>query len=493
MSAFILCSALSLYGQPLPDIFAGSDDIGPVKIAGSSIYHPEAQSYTLSGSGTNMWFEKDEFFMTWRKISGDFTIRADASFRSKGVDPHRKYGLIVRSGLANDDAYADVAVHGDGLTSLQYRRSKGDSTRELRSTITAPDVIQLSRENNVYRMSVARFGDLFSSEEIELELGAEVYVGLFICAHNPDVLETAEFRNVRIIIPPGKDYIPYQEYLGSNLEILDISSGHRKILHRSNESLQAPNWMLDGKHLIYNHNGLLYSFDLATNTPIELNTDFANRNNNDHVLSFDGSMLGISHHSADHNGESMIYTLPASGGIPKLITPLGPSYLHGWSPDGKYLTYTGGRNGDYDIYIIPSEGGEEIRLTNTKGLDDGSEYTPDGKYIYFNSLRSGTMQIWRMKADGSDQEQVTDDNLNNWFPHISPDGQWIVFLSYNQDVAPGDHPFYKHVYLRLMPYSGGSPKTIAYLFGGQGTINVPSWSPDSKQIAFVSNSNLPLE
>lgn len=493
MPAFLLCATLSLYGQPLPDIFTDNGDIGAVKIAGSSIYDSGEQSYTLSGSGTNMWFEKDEFFMTWRKISVDFTIRADAHFIGEGVDPHRKLGLIVRTGLDSDDAYADVAVHGDGLTSLQYRRSKGDSTKEVRSTITAPDVLQLTREGNTYRMSVARFGDLFASEEIELDLGEEVYVGLFICAHNPDVSETAVFRNVRIVIPPGPDHTPYQDYLGSNLEIMDVHSGHRKILHRSPESLQAPNWTLDGKYLIYNHNGLLYNFNLATNTPVVLNTDFANRNNNDHVLSFDGSMLGISHHSADHDGESIIYTLPANGGIPKLITPLGPSYLHGWSPDGKYLTYTARRDGDYDIYIIPSDGGDEIRLTNTKGLDDGSEYTPDGKYIYFNSVRSGTMQIWRMKADGSDQEQITDDGLNNWFPHISPDGQWIVFLSYNQDVAPGDHPFYKHVYLRMMPISGDSPKVIAYLFGGQGTINVPSWSPDSKRIAFVSNSDLPLE
>ncbi len=493
MPAFFLCTTLSLYGQSLPNLFTGKGDIGAVKITGNSIYNSGEQTYTLSGSGTNMWFEKDEFFMTWRKISGDFTIRADVHFTSEGVDPHRKFGLIVRSGLAGDDAYADVAVHGDGLTALQYRRSKGDSTREVRSTITAPDVLQLSREGDIYRMSVARFGDLFASEEIELDLGDSVYVGLFVCAHNPDVSETAVFRNVRIVIPPGPDHTPYQDYLGSNLEIMDVHSGHRKILYRSPESLQAPNWTLDGKHLIYNHNGLLYNFNLATNTPSELNTDFANRNNNDHVLSFDGNMLGISHHSADHDGESIIYTLPAKGGVPKLITPQGPSYLHGWSPDGKYLTYTARRDGDYDIYIIPSDGGEEIRLTNMKGLDDGSEYTPDGKYIYFNSVRSGTMQIWRMKADGSNQEQVTDDGLNNWFPHISPDGQWIVFLSYNQDVAPGDHPFYKHVYLRLMPISGDSAKVIAYLFGGQGTINVPSWSPDSKRIAFVSNSDLPLE
>jgi Tol biopolymer transport system component len=163
--------------------------------------------------------------------------------------------------------------------------------------------------------------------------------------------------------------------------------------------------------------------------------------------------------------------------------------LHGWSPDGKYLTYTGQRNDEFDIYKIPSGGGEEIRLTTTPGLDDGSEFSPDGKYIYFNSVRSGSMQLWRMNSDGTHPAQLTSDEYNNWFPHVSPDGKWIVFLSFMKEVKPDDHPFYKHVYIRMMPVNGGQPKVIAYLYGGQGSINTPSWSPDSKKIAFVSNSD----
>ena len=135
-------------------------------------------------------------------------------------------------------------------------------------------------------------------------------------------------------------------------------------------------------------------------------------------------------------------------------------------------------------------GGAETNLTNTKGLDDGPEFTPDGRYIYFNSTRSGTMQVWRMKPDGSEQEQVTNDEFNNWFPHISPDGKWIVFLSFLKDVNPSDHPFYKHVYIRLMPANAVRPRVIAYLYGWQGTINVPSWSPEGKRIAFVSNTDV---
>ncbi|GIV60373.1 MAG: hypothetical protein KatS3mg043_1462 [Rhodothermaceae bacterium] len=219
-----------------------------------------------------------------------------------------------------------------------------------------------------------------------------------------------------------------------------------------------------------------------------IDTGFATANNNDHVLSFDGRMLGISHHSDAHDGQSIVYTVPVEGGTPVQVTPTGPSYLHGWSPDGRYLVYTALRGGDYDVYRIPAGGGEEVRLTDTPGLDDGPEYSPDGQYIYFNSVRSGTMQLWRMRPDGSRPEQLTDDGFNNWFPHVSPDGRWVVFLSYGPEVAPDDHPFYKEVYLRMIPAGGGVPRVVAYVYGGQGTINVPSWSPDSRKVAFVSNT-----
>ena len=236
----------------------------------------------------------------------------------------------------------------------------------------------------------------------------------------------------------------------------------------------------------------MYSLNLLTSEVNEINTGFAVNNNNDHVLSFDGKLLGISDHSENPDNQSLIYALPAEGGTPEPITSEAPSYLHGFSPDGEYLVYTAGRNNaeHLDIYKISRFSGEEIRLTDAPGLDDGSEYSPDGRYIYFNSSRTGTMQIWRMKPDGSNQEQMTFDEYNDWFPHVSPDGKWLAFISYKSDIRADDHPFYKQVYIRLMHAGGGEPEVIAYLYGGQGSMNVHSWSPDGRKIAFVSNTKI---
>lgn len=469
--------------------FADQSDVGNPLRAGRGTYNVNNDEFSIEGAGANIWANHDEFHFVWRRLKGNFIVTTKAAFAGAGVDPHRKTGWMVRSDLAADSPHGSAVLHGDGLTSLQFRKTKGAPTEEIRSKVSAADVLQLERKGNTYRMSVARFGDVFTTDEVSLDLGDEVYVGLFVCSHNKDVTERAVFNNVRITIPAKDDFVPYRDYIGSNLEVMDVATGKRKIVHTAPDSVQAPNWTTDGKALIFNRNGRLYRFDLAKKTPAVIDTGFAVNNNNDHVLSFDGKMLAISHHSKDDGNASIIYTLPVNGGTPHRVTAKGPSYLHGWSPDGKYLVYTGGRNDEYDIYKISASGGEETNLTNSKGLDDGPEFTPDGRYIYFNSTRSGTMQIWRMKPDGSNPEQITNDEYNNWFPHISPDGRWIVFLSFLKDVNPNDHPFYKHVYIRLMTVDTMKPKVIAYVYGGQGTINVPSWSPDGKRIAFVSNTS----
>jgi Tol biopolymer transport system component len=471
-------------------IFDSSSDVGEILHPGNMSYDATTGEYVVSGSGDNIWFAKDDFYFVWKKMKGDFLLQARGHLLGKGSAEHRKFGWMVRSSLDSSAPMVAAAIHGDGLTSLQFRAQAHGSVVEERFTISAPDVIQLERKGDRYIMSVAHFGEPFVTQQVvQSAPGNEVYVGLFICSHDKDLIEKASFDNVRIIVPAKDNFVPYRDYIGSNVETMDVFTGRREVRYTSPESLQAPNWTPDGKGLVYNCGGLMYRINLKDPVPEKIPTGAVTSNNNDHVLSFSGKMLGLSAASTDGKYNSVIYTVATGGGIPTQITPMGPSYLHGWSPDGRWLTFTGQRNGEFDIYRIPSAGGSEIRLTASPGLDDGPEYSPDGTYIYFNSVRSGSMQLWRMRPDGSSPEQITRDEYNNWFAHISPDGKWIVFLSFMKDIRPDDHPFYKQVYLRMLPVQGGTPRIIAYLYGGQGSINTPSWSPDSRKIAFISNTD----
>jgi Tol biopolymer transport system component len=273
----------------------------------------------------------------------------------------------------------------------------------------------------------------------------------------------------------------------SILETLDVDTGQRTVLREFSGTIEAPNWTPDGKCLIYNSEGRIFRYEIAKDEVREIYTGIAVECNNDHILSADGSRLAVSHRTIE-DGLSRVYILPISGGEPVLITPMAPSFLHGWSPDGGTLAYTGERNGQWDIYSIPFTGGWETRLTDNPGLDDGPEYSPDGKYIWFNSTRSGLMQVWRMDADGYHQTQITFDESNNWFPHLSPDGKLAAYISYRKgDVEPDQHPPNRNVELRLIPASGEKRfRVIAELYGGQGTMNVNSWAPDSRTISFVS-------
>lgn len=274
----------------------------------------------------------------------------------------------------------------------------------------------------------------------------------------------------------------------SILEIYDLKSGQRTVVHREEGRFEAPNWTPDGRSLLINRQGRLYRVPVKGGAPELIETGEIRQLNNDHGISPDGRMLAISHNNREYSPRenSMIYVAPLTGGTPRLVTPKAPSYWHGWSPDGRLLAYTAKRDGDYNIFTIPVEGGAERQLTTAPGLDDGPDYSPDGRFIYFNSVRSGRMQIWRMNADGSAQTQLTNDELNNWFPHPSPDGRKIVFLSYLEPIDPATHPANKSVALRLLDPRTGRVRELTRLFGGQGTINVPSWSPDSRRFAFVS-------
>ena len=502
---FCLISSLSIAQTAPLGIFQNHADIGNPKLAGSSHYDPETQTYSIRGGGYNIWFNRDEFQYLYNKIKGDFILTANFQFIGEKGNAHRKIGWMIRESVDEASAGISAAVHGDGLTVLHWRAIKGAFMRDPQDEIfyakRAPQVIQLERQGKKITMRVANWGEPLQevgSREMP-EMPDEVLAGLYITSHDPDVVEEARVWNVRIDKPVPSNYHPnpqIQKTLSSNqgivgcrLETMSIADGRRKVIMESTGRFEAPNWMPDGKKLLFNEKGALFTIPAEGGTAEKLNTGDVKGINNDHGISFDNKMLAIS--AAGAKGGSVIYVLPLSGGTPRQITSETPSYWHGWAPNNKEVVFVGQRNGSkvYNLYAANINTQVEKALTtNTSGHVDGPEYSPDGKFIYYNANPTGTMQLWRMKPDGTAKEQLTFDENNNWFPHISPDGKWIAYISFLPDIDPDSHPSYQKVTLRLMPVSGGAPKVIAYLYGGQGTINVNSWSPDSKSIAFVSNS-----
>lgn len=471
-------------------VFEGAMDIGKPTREGSASF--QGERYVIAAGGSNMWFSADAFHFVWRKVSGDVSLAADIEIPQSSGDPHRKGVLMVRQSLEADAAYADAALHGDGLTSLQYRPERGARTYEIQSNVTKPKRLQIEKLGSYVSMSIAGEGEELrpAGGTFRLNLQEPFYIGLGVCAHNDRNLETAIFSKVELKEEKEGEGEAARTNLVSTLETITIASKDRRAIYVTTNHIEAPNWSRDNL-LYYNSRGRIYKMPAAGGAPEMLDTGFAVRCNNDHGISPDGTQLVISDHAEERH--SLIYTLPITGGTPKRVTKLGPSYWHGWSPDGKTLVYCAERNKEFDVYSISVNGGEETRLTDAKGLDDGPEYSPDGKFIYFNSDRTGRMQIWRMLADGSQEEQVTNDEFNNWFAHPSPDGKWLVFLSYEKDVE--GHPANKDVTLRIMAMKENAPsgkaEVLAKLFGGQGTINVPSWSPDSRRLAFVSYQFVP--
>jgi len=479
-------------------LFESQTDVGSVLHPGTLDYDPVTRTYTVSGSGRNMGSiaTADAFHFVWKKVSADVSLSADISWMGDRNE-HLKAVLIVRQSLDPDSVYADVALHGDGLTALEYRDEKGATTREVQANLESPKRLRLEKRGNFVYIFLGEQGEKlhFSGASIQVPLQGAYYAGIGVSSQDKNALTKAVFDNVDLAedLPPTEKTTLY-----STLEKVAIQSTARRVVYFAPEHFEAPNWTRDGSALLFNENGHIYRLPVAGGEPAVVDTGFLNRCNNDHGISPDQTRLAISDQSQEDH-RSIVYTVPINGGVPHRVTPKSPSYWHGWSPDGKTLAFVGQRNDDFDIYTIPVEGGEETRLTTAEGLDDGPEYSPDGKYIYFNSERTGHMQIWRMRADGSEQKQITHDDWNDWFPHISPDGAWMVFLSYGPDVK--GHPESKDVMLRLMSLrdertSGGEPTgegkitLLARLFGGQGTINVPSWSPDSKEVAFVSYARL---
>ena len=476
-------------------MFEGQTDVGPVHPAGTTQFDGGPKTYTLTGAGENMWMTKDAFHFVWKKVSGDVSLTADVRFPNPGGNAHRKAVLVIRQSLDADAVYADAALHGSGLTALQFRpetgATTGDTELNFSSIADAPTRLRIEKRGDLITMYMSMKGEPLhpAGATTRLHLEGSFYVGLGICSHDPNVVEKAIFSNVDFHTIAEASDTSAKADLYSTLQTISIDTENRRAtaIYTTKGHFEAPNWTHDGNALVFDQDGHIMTVAADGKlpaTPHAVDIGLAIKCNGSHGLSPDGKFLAISCNMPDAPG-SRVYVLPSSGGTPHVLTANPSSYFHSWSPDGKTIAFTRPHTGGGDIYNIPVEGGDEMALTATVGISDDPDYSPDGQYIYFNSDRGGgSMQIWRMHADGSQPEQVTSDEMNNWTPHISPDGKWMVFLSYDKSVT--GHPANKEISLRLMSLADKKITKLVGLLGGSGTINVPSWAPDSHQLAFVS-------
>lgn len=491
MFAFGLLVVPMLAADPALGVFDGASDVGITPLKGSVKYDAAKGEYRVTGGGANMWAKVDAFQFLWKKVSGDVAITADIQLVGKGAVAHRKAAVMIRQTLDGNSPYVDVAVHGDGLTAMQYRQKADDETLQVTSELKGPTRIRLERRGSRFMLFAGEPGSpLQQAGPAFVFLDDPVYVGLAMCSHDANVLETAVFSNVRVeslaqaaARPPAR----------SKITIYDLKTRKTEVIFTDDKIWEAPNWSRDGKFLMANSGGNLYRIPVQAGAkPEKIDLGSVTGCNNDHGMSPDGKMIAAS--ARGPAGGSQVYLANADGSNARLMTPKSPSYYHGWSPDGKWFAYTAQRNGEFDVYRMLVSGGEEEQLTTAKGLDDGPDYSPDGKWIYVNSDRTGNFDIWRFPADGSGPgdkkaEQVTKDEFEDWFPHPSPDGKHMVFISFEKGTQ--GHPPNKNVQIRMMPLPGATLKpakieVLLKLFGGQGTMNVNSWSPDSKRFAFVS-------
>jgi Tol biopolymer transport system component len=491
------CAALHLSAQSLVPVgaFDSNSDVGVVSHAGSAKYDESARAYTVSGSGENMWFSTDAFQFVWKKVSGDITLTADITFPVPGGNAHRKGVLMIRQSLDADSAYADAALHGDGLTSLQARTEKGAVTHEVQANRVSPRRVRIVKRGGEVYLYLAGDGEQlgFAGGSIRLALQEPFYVGIGVCSHEKDAVETAVFSNVELTSSAAAGSGPGRLY--STLQTVNVASTDARAVYAAPGRIEAPTWTRDGASLLVSAEGRIEMLAATGGQSQAIDTGSATRCDSHHAVSPDGQLLALGD-DTQQPGKTAIYVValaktPAASsaaGAPRRVTERVPSWGPAWSPDGKTLVFTAERDGKIDVYSIAAAGGAETRLTTGPGRNEAPEFSPDGEFIYFNSSRSGSMQVWRMRPDGSSPEQVTDDSYGNLYPHVSPDAKRIVFLSYDKNL---DVPKDGQVLLRTMTLSDRKMAFLAAFTGGLGSIDAPSWSPDGKRVAFVSYQRLP--
>lgn len=504
LASLVLSWAGAGYAQaphPSLGIFESQSDVGTVNPAGTGSFNAATGVYTIASSGANLWAATDGFHLVWKKLSGNVSFTSDIQLAapSASSSPHRKALLIFRQTLDPDSMYADVAVHGNGETALQYRRNKGDMTQDIAFNLGAPKTVRLEKRGDTITLFVSMKGEPLhqAGASIKLHFAEPFYAGLGACAHQDGAVEKATFSRVELtpLSSPASlsaPASPRPKALYSTLQTIAIDNGARMafVIETGKGYMEAPNWSRDGKTLIFDRDGRIWTVPADGGEPKAIDIGDASGCTGSHGLSPDGKWLAMTCMTPEHPGRR-VFIVPSGGGAPRMVTENPDSYFHSWSPDGKTILFTRPAKGSINIIAIPPEGGAEMPVTTGSGTSDDPDYSPDGRYIYFNSDRAGGMQIFRMQPDGSHPEQVTSDERRNWTPHPSPDGKSILILSYASDVA--GHPANKDVTLRILDAGTGKIRDLVEIVGGSGTDNVPNWAPDGGHFAFVSFQMLPAE
>ena len=478
-------------------LFQGESDIGDVVPAGSARYDPVRRAYTIASAGANTWYHVDHFNYLWTRASGDVALTARISFppRRYGHDPnpHRKGLLMFRQSLAPGSAYVDAALHGVGLTALQYRSEQGANTPDIELTIDAPQSLRLEKRGDVFTLYVSQAGGRMHQvgASIGVHLRAPFYVGLGALSHDAQTTDVIEFSHVTLErLRPMP--VSAKRTLYSTLQTIEFTNQYRRavVIRSVPGYMQSADWAPDGRSILVYEEGRIERIPyldpdgggparpIAVDGLIGCSGNFG--------LSPDGQLLAVSC-SKTSGGLHQVFLLAAAGsGLPRqLTTGAAASYFHAWSPDGKTVAFTRGSASRADIFTIPAAGGPETRLTRDT-VNDGPVYSPDGQYIYFDSSRSGTLQIWRMRADGSEAEQMTDDDFQNSSPHISPDGGTLAFLSQ----PPGQGRGFGPAVLRVMRFDDGLIQSVVELSADRGSFSMQPWG-NAKRFAFITYQELP--